>query len=148
MKIDFKPLRKMAAEYLRNNAEMVINLIGDAIVCAVCREFNIPMNVGCKPRSGYSQRSCEPEFTVNFMPRNSTETAIFSVLRSTANMSWDSSRIDAAKTIRDIISNNPVSDETRSFAIMALCNIAEKMDWDSSRKTVTDIISSITKGAN
>ena len=123
MKIDFKPLRRMAAEYLRNNAEMVINLIGDAIVCAVRREFDIPMNVGRKPRSEYSRRSCEPEFTVNFMPRNSTETAVFSVLRSTATMSYDSSRIDAAKTIRDIISNNPVSDETRSFAIMALCNI-------------------------
>jgi len=76
--------------------------------------------------------------------RNATEAAIKSTMDSAMSMSFDSSKNEAIRNIRRLITEN-TDDDTRKFAIDAISRIRSSMTFDSNKKAATDAIVAIAK---
>lgn len=88
-----------------------------------------------------------PNYRHMFMqPRNSLESSIFAIMKNGESASWDSDKLQAAKDIMKILKAHmdaPIKDETVSFAIEALHNIAESSSWNSTKKQINSYIANI-----
>ncbi len=86
--------------------------------------------------------------TQNYIPQNYIETSIQVLADQAINSNFDSVRRDFADKIMKIISTNwdDISSTTKSYAIMQLSHISNKMDFDSYKKYISSLITSIATG--
>lgn len=142
-----RQIKDIALETAKRNEETIVGLLGTIVLGVFCTKMNIPFTVGRNNQATVGRQKDDiPEFDGFFYPRNSTEAAVLSTMKSAEKMSFDSGKVDAARNIKRIVSGKDLDDDTRSFAVMALSRIMDSMTFDSNRNLVTDMIVNITKG--
>ena len=145
MKPFFKSCLNQGVEFFKRNGSVLAGIALTAVGLVISKKFNIPLGYDLKstPYRDFRQSSYP---NMVFIPRNPVEASILSIFKSTENMSWDSDMIRAAEDICQIVNENNVSDDTRSFAITILSDMSEKLNWDSDRRKLNKLIMNITKG--
>ena len=150
-KLNLQKIGDWAAEAFRANSGVVmkgLSLIGLALVC---KAANIPYQVLTEPLDGgYKKSSTQSDknFLMYLMPDDPIEASFAAIYNSTTDYSFDSDRISAAKNIMDILAKRrgELTDSNVSYAINVLQQISKDMNFDSSKRTVSRMITNIGKG--
>lgn len=148
IKFNTGKIRETVSNVLSDNKDAIAGMATTAAFLIFCKIVKIPVNVN--PRmNAFRTDIPETPFSMGMMfCRNSTETAIASIMEGAEKSFYDNSRKEAANRIARIISgDDEVSKDTVSFAINALSKIARDMDYDSSRNYIYSLIEGLaTKG--
>ena len=157
-KINYKELGKWFASGLRNNSGAIIGGLSFIGLSILYSKLNIPYQVVQDPFVGVTVRPTAANRVVNltspvaqpiYYHRNDpVEASIAAVFESGKRALFDSSKLDAAKDIYDILAetNEPTNESQKALAIQCLKKIAASSVFDSTKTDITKIISKIGKG--
>ena len=146
MRIDIRKYLDKGGEFLRRNGKILTGIVMSAGMMYISNKFDVPLWTEARytPYRTYRQTDYTRRVII---PRNSVEASILSIAKSAESMDWDSDKIRAAEDICQIVMQNSISDETRSFAISVLSDIAEDLDWDTDKSRINKLIINIMKGS-
>ena len=148
----FKKFGSWTGDMLRQNSGTIVGGISMIGLALLCRKLNIPYQVLTDPFGGVKGPSYKDNTgrtaSIVYIPSDAVEASIAAIYDGALNSDWDSQRCAAAKEIFEILvaQKDNTSDATKTYAITILKQLSEEMDYDSGRRTVTQIISKIGRG--
>lgn len=140
VKTFFKSCLNHGIEFFKTNNNTFASIAMAAAIATISKKYDIPIGYNVQPNHQTSYQN------IILIPRNSIEASILSIAKSAKSMSWDTDKVRAAENICQIVNKNGISDETRSFAIAVLSDMAENTSWDTSKRKINKLIMDITKG--
>lgn len=149
-KPDWNKIGGYVIDSVRNASGPILSGIGMLGLAMIAKKLNIPYQVLLDP--SYSMRSGKIAQISNssglaIMPNNSVEAAIGAILESSRSNS-DYYKFKDAQKIYDLIAYNIdiLDDRTKSYAIMALNNMANACNSSYYTSNIVELIAKIGSG--
>lgn len=151
--INYQSIANGFADLLRSNSGTIVGGLSMIGLALLCRKLNIPYTVLSEPFGTvrrydlYSKKDAEYQPFI-YMPSDEIEGAIAAIYDVAAHADFDSQRLHAAKDIFDILAarKDEITSGTKVYATTTLRTISSHMDFDSGRRSITQLIAKIGKG--
>lgn len=152
--INWSRIASTVASAAQSSAAPIFTGLGMMGLALLCKKLDVPYQVLLDPSYTMNARKSSMHSVtaqtgpLMFLPGNSTEAAINAIVDSMSSNDADYYICQSAEKIYEMLgdASEPVSDQTRTHAIMAINNLS-KMMWSSYyKKKASDLIAKIGCG--
>lgn len=152
--VDWQKFGSLLTSAAQSSAAPIITGLGMMGLALICKKLDVPYQVLLDPSYSMNARKssmCSATAQTGplmFLPGNSTEAAINAIVDSMSSNDADYYICQSAEKIYEMLGDapEPVSDQTKTHAIMAINNLS-KMMWSSYyKKKASDLIAKIGCG--
>ena len=140
-------IKKTASNIWKSYGKNILSVMGYASLLFIAGKVGVPTQVSfdLNKKRGDRPRECMDHYYTT-CPNTPVEAAIISLTSSARNAKWDTSRIEVAEKIYDIVSGPDIQVGAKTKAVMALNEISDLMDFDCHVAEIDKLIVRLTKG--
>ena len=139
-------MKKSIAGFFERNGGVIASALCLAVFAAVGREMGLIKDDEKKPIPAPKKDPDDENENSPFHlkgPSNSYEAAMVSFWRHGITARIESAKIDAAKNVRDMITGNDVTEQTKAYAIKVVEKIGQTMRSDYNRNILDKLVREI-----